>query len=100
MLPVRMYTTAVCGFCHAAERLLNRYGVTEIEKVRVDLDQEKRAEMQQLSGRRTVPQIWIGERHVGGYDDLRSLDRAGELAPLLGVAGTAANSAATTGSGS
>jgi glutaredoxin 3 len=79
---VLMYCTAACPFCHSAERLLVEKGAA-IEKVRVDLEPARRAEMMQKSGRRTVPQIWIGERHVGGYDDLAALDRAGGLAPLL-----------------
>jgi glutaredoxin 3 len=80
---VRMYLTATCPFCHAAERLLESKGVREIERVRVDLEPERRAEMRRLSGRHTVPQIWIGARHVGGCDDLYALDDAGELDPLL-----------------
>jgi glutaredoxin 3 len=78
-----MYATAVCPFCLMAERLLRGKGVAEIEKIRVDLDPARRAEMMQRSGRRTVPQIFVGERHVGGYDDLAALDRAGGLDPLL-----------------
>lgn len=78
-----MYSTAVCPYCVNAERLLNSKGVTSITKIRVDLDPEKRAEMMQRTGRRTVPQIYIGERHVGGCDDLYALDRAGELDALL-----------------
>ncbi len=80
---VRMYSTAVCPFCVMAERLLRSKGVTEIEKVRIDLDPAARNDMMQQTGRRTVPQIYIGERHVGGYDDLAALDRAGQLVPLL-----------------
>ena len=83
MPPVKMYSTAYCPFCVRAERLLNTKGVTEIDKIRVDLDPARRAEMMQKTGRRTVPQIYIGERHVGGYEDLVALDRAGRLAPLL-----------------
>lgn len=78
-----MYTTASCPYCVNAERLLRNKGVQYIEKVRVDLDMQLRAEMMQKTGRRTVPQIYIGERHVGGFDDLRALDEAGELDPLL-----------------
>lgn len=78
-----MYTTATCPFCINAERLLASKGVTGIEKVRVDLDPQRRVEMMEKSGRRTVPQIWIGARHVGGFDDLRALDQAGELDALL-----------------
>ena len=77
-----MYTTAVCPYCMMAERLLTSKGV-EIEKVRIDLQPERRAEMMEKTGRRTVPQIYIGETHVGGYDDLAALDRAGKLDPLL-----------------
>ncbi len=77
-----MYITAACPFCRSAERLLLEKGV-RIEKVRVDLEPARRAEMVQKSGRRTVPQIWIGERHVGGCDDLYALEREGKLDPLL-----------------
>jgi glutaredoxin 3 len=77
-----MYCTAACPFCQAAERLLLDKGVA-IDKVRVDLEPSRRAEMTQKSGRRTVPQIWIGERHVGGCDDLYELERKGELDNLL-----------------
>jgi glutaredoxin 3 len=80
---VMMYTTGVCPYCVQAERLLTAKGVTGIDKIRVDLDPARRDEMMQKSGRRTVPQIWIGGTHVGGYDDLVALDRAGKLAPLL-----------------
>ena len=80
---VVMYATAACPFCQSAERLLVAKGVT-IEKIRVDLQPELRGEMtKKAGGRRTVPQIWIGERHVGGCDDLYALDRQGELDPLL-----------------
>jgi glutaredoxin 3 len=79
---VLMYCTAACPFCQSAERLLMEKGV-KIEKIRVDLDPARRAEMAQKSGRRTVPQIWIGERHIGGCDDLYDLDRRGGLDPLL-----------------
>jgi glutaredoxin 3 len=78
-----MYSTGVCPFCIMAERLLRSKGVADIEKIRVDLEPERRAEMMQRTGRRTVPQIYVGERHVGGYDDLAALDRAGGLDPLL-----------------
>jgi len=77
-----MYCTASCPFCRSAERLLAAK-VAKIEKVRVDLEPERRAEMMQKSGRRTVPQIWIGERHVGGCDDLYALDAEGKLDLLL-----------------
>jgi glutaredoxin 3 len=79
---VLMYCTAACPFCQAAERLLLEKGVA-IDKIRVDLEPTRRGEMMQKSGRRTVPQIWIGARHVGGCDDLYELDRRGELDPLL-----------------
>lgn len=82
MARVLMYATAACPFCQSAERLLLDKGA-KIEKIRVDLQPERRAEMTKKSGRHTVPQIWIGERHVGGCDDLHALDRQGELDPLL-----------------
>ncbi len=78
-----MYLTATCPFCQSAERLLEQKGVREVEKIRVDLEPERRGEMMRKSGRRTVPPIWIGSRHVGGCDDLYELDRKGELDPLL-----------------
>ena len=78
-----MYTTGFCPYCKMAESLLRAKGVQEIEKIRVDLEPEQRIEMMGKTGRRTVPQIYIGEKHVGGYDDLTQLDRAGELAALL-----------------
>jgi len=80
---VKMYTTAVCPYCQRAEMLLRKKGVTELEKIRVDLEPQRRQEMMQITGRRTVPQIFIGERHVGGFDDLAELDAGGELDPLL-----------------
>ncbi len=83
MAKVKMYSTAVCPYCIRAEQLLKARGVTEIEKIRVDLDPAARAIMMETTGRRTVPQIYIGERHVGGYDDLAALDHAGELVSLL-----------------
>ena len=83
MPTIRMYSTAVCPFCQRAEMLLKSKGVAEIEKIRVDLDSARRDEMMQKTGRRTVPQIYIGEIHVGGYDDLAALDRAGKLDALL-----------------
>jgi len=83
MALVLMYTTASCPYCIHAERLLTRKGVTDIEKIRVDLEPARRVEMMQRTGRRTVPQIYIGERHVGGFDDLAALDHAGKLDPLL-----------------
>jgi glutaredoxin 3 len=82
MPKVVMYCTATCPYCIAAEQLLVGKGVA-IDKVRVDLEPQRRAEMAQKSGRRTVPQIWIGEEHVGGCDELHALDRAGKLDPLL-----------------
>lgn len=81
--PVLMYTTAVCPYCVRAKRLLSARGVTAIEEVRVDLDPERHDEMMQRTGRRTVPQIYIGDTHVGGCDDLYALDSAGRLLPLL-----------------
>ncbi len=81
-----MYCTAQCPYCQRAERLLSAKGIADIERIRVDLQPERRREMMEKSGRRTVPQIWIGDRHVGGYDDLAALDRAGRLDSLLGVA--------------
>ena len=78
-----MYLTAACPFCQSAERLLAEKGVREVEKIRVDLEPARRAEMREKSGRHTVPQIWIGARHIGGCDDLYALDRKGELDPLL-----------------
>ena len=78
-----MYSTAACPFCQRAEMLLKAKGVAEIEKIRIDLDPARRDEMMQITGRRSVPQIYIGERHVGGFDDLAALDRAGKLDPLL-----------------
>ena len=81
-----MYLTASCPYCQAAERLLERKGVDDIERVRVDLEPARREEMMQKSGRRTVPQIWIGAHHVGGSDELHALERAGELDPLLAKA--------------
>lgn len=83
MAKVLMYSTAVCPYCIRAEQLLHRKGVTEIEKIRVDLQPELRVVMMERTGRRTVPQIYIDDEHVGGYDDLAALDRAGKLTPLL-----------------
>jgi glutaredoxin 3 len=80
---VTMYSTAVCPYCVRAERLLVAKGVDAIEKIRVDLDPEQRMLMMQKTGRRTVPQIYIGDTHVGGFDDLYALDQAGGLDPLL-----------------
>ncbi len=80
---VLMYCTAVCPYCVRAEQLLNRKGVSSIEKIRVDLEPERREEMMGRTGRRSVPQIFIGDTHVGGFDDLSALDRAGGLDRLL-----------------
>lgn len=82
-VPVLMYTTAVCPFCVRAKQLLKARGVEAIEEVRVDLDPDRRDEMMLKTQRRTVPQIYIGETHVGGCDDLYALDAAGKLMPLL-----------------
>jgi glutaredoxin 3 len=81
--PVLMYTTAVCPYCQRAKQLLTARGVSAIEEVRVDLDPARRDEMMQRTRRRTVPQIYIGATHVGGFDDLAALDAGGELKPLL-----------------
>lgn len=86
MSRITMYTTATCPYCLNAERLLRNKGVLEIDKVRVDLEPNRRLEMMEKTGRRTVPQIWIGDRHIGGFDELRALDLAGELDPLLAEA--------------
>ena len=83
--PVTMYCTAVCPYCVRAESLLRQRGVTELVKIRIDEDPAQRNVMIERTGRRTVPQIYIGERHVGGCDDLHALDRAGGLVPLLQV---------------
>jgi glutaredoxin 3 len=83
MNKVVMYSTAVCPYCQRAEQLLKQRGVGEIEKIRIDLDPQQRDAMIARTGRRTVPQIYIGETHVGGFDDLSALDRAGGLTPLL-----------------
>lgn len=83
MAHVVMYTTATCPFCMNAERLLQSRGVKDIQKIRVDLHPELRVEMMEKTGRRTVPQIYIDEHHVGGFEDLRALDMAGGLQPLL-----------------
>ena len=83
MNKVVMYTTGYCPYCTRAEMLLNQRGVTEIEKIRIDEDTAQRAIMMERTGRRTVPQIYIGETHVGGFDDLSALDREGKLVPLL-----------------
>ncbi len=79
---VTIYTGALCGYCDMAKRLLNAKGVT-YEEIPVDMDVARRAEMEQRSGRRSVPQIFIGQQHIGGYDDLAALDRSGKLNALL-----------------
>lgn len=83
---VVLYHTAMCPYCVRAERLLEAKGVTNIEKIRVDLDPDQRTIMMEKTGRRTVPQIYVGETHVGGFDDLYALDQAGRLDPLLASA--------------
>lgn len=89
MPDITMYCTAICPYCIAAERLLRAKGVADILKVRVDLEPARRTEMTERTGRRTVPQIYIDAFHVGGFDDLSELDRAGRLAPLLSGSATA-----------
>ena len=83
MPAVKMYTTAVCPYCIRAKQLLQSKGVTQIEEIRIDTDPEQRAHMMEITGRRTVPQIFIGDTHVGGCDDLVALDAKGGLMPLL-----------------
>ena len=83
MAPVTMYSTQVCPYFVMAEKLLQKKGVDHLEKILIDVNAEQREQMMSRTGRRTVPQIFIGERHVGGYDDLVALDRAGELDGLL-----------------
>ncbi|MEP7084540.1 MAG: glutaredoxin 3 [Betaproteobacteria bacterium] len=83
MANITMYSTAVCPYCVRAERLLRAKGVTEIEKIRVDLDNSRRVEMMERTGRRTVPQIFIGETYVGGCDELYDLEHEGRLTALL-----------------
>lgn len=80
---VLMYSTGVCPYCLMAERLLKEKGVDDIEKIRIDLDPDQRADMMQKTGRRTVPQIYIGDTHVGGFDDLSALNRQGKLDGML-----------------
>ncbi|RBA24963.1 glutaredoxin 3 [Herminiimonas fonticola] len=80
---VTMYSTGVCPYCTMAERLLTAKGIASIEKIRVDLDPAQRAAMMEKTGRRTVPQIYVGDTHVGGFDDLNALERAGKLDALL-----------------
>lgn len=83
MANITMYTTDHCPYCANAERLLQRKGAGEINKIRIDVEPELRMEMMEKTGRRTVPQIYINDQHIGGFDDLRALDLAGELEPLL-----------------
>lgn len=83
MQAVKMYTTAYCPYCVRAKQLLKARGVAQIEEIRIDEDAAARATMMQATGRRTVPQIYIGDTHVGGFDDLAALDAAGRLQPLL-----------------
>ena len=80
---VTMYTTAVCPYCIRAERLLEAKGIKNVNKIRVDLDPAQRQVMMEKTGRRTVPQIYVGETHVGGFDDLYALEQQGRLDPLL-----------------
>jgi len=86
MQTVKMYTTAVCPYCTRAKQILKGKGVTEIEEIRIDTDAAARAQMMEITGRRTVPQIFIGQTHVGGCDDLVALDAQGGLMPLLNAA--------------
>ena len=86
MKPVKMYTTAVCPFCIQAKQILKSRGVEQIDEVRIDMLPEERAKMMEITGRRTVPQIFIGDTHVGGCDDLVALDSRGGLMPLLKAA--------------
>jgi glutaredoxin 3 len=83
MKPVKMYTTAVCPYCIRAKQILKSKGVDAIEEIRVDMQPDERLKMMEITGRRTVPQIFIGETHVGGCDDLMALDSRGGLMPLL-----------------
>lgn len=86
MPAIKMYTTGVCPYCTRAEQFLHAKGVAQIEKIRIDTDPIARNEMMESTGRRTVPQIFIGSAHVGGYDDLVALDKSGGLQPLLDAA--------------
>ena len=83
MKPVKMYTTAVCPYCIRAKQILKSKGVEAIEEIRIDMQPEERMKMMEITGRRTVPQIFIGDTHVGGCDDLIALDGRGGLVPLL-----------------
>jgi len=86
MPTVKMYTTAVCPYCQQAKRVLKQRGVAEIEEIRVDANPQERLRMMEITGRRTVPQIFIGDAHIGGCDDLMALDARGGLLPLLHAA--------------
>jgi glutaredoxin 3 len=86
MQPVKMYTTAVCPYCIRAKQILKARGVEQIDEVRVDTNPQERMKMMEITGRRTVPQIFIGDTHVGGCDELMALDHQGGLAPLLQAA--------------
>ena len=86
MSAIKMYTTAYCPYCIRAKQFLQSRGVAQIEEIRIDADAEARTEMMQVTGRRTVPQIFIGDTHVGGYDDMVALDGQGGLQPLLDAA--------------
>ena len=86
MQHVKMYTTAVCPFCIRAKQILKSKGVAAIEEIRIDMEPEERMKMMEITGRRTVPQIFIGDTHVGGCDDLMALDGRGGLVPLLNAA--------------
>lgn len=86
MQTVKMYTTAVCPYCMQAKRILHSKGVTQIEEIRIDALPQERARMMEITGRRTVPQIFIGETHIGGCDELIALDSRGGLVPLLDAA--------------
>jgi glutaredoxin 3 len=86
MQHVKMYTTAVCPYCIQAKQVLKSRGVAQIEEIRIDERHDERAKMMEMTGRRTVPQIFIGSTHVGGCDDLMALDGKGELVPLLNAA--------------
>ena len=86
MQAVKMYTTAVCPYCVRAKQILKSKGVEHIEEIRIDTDPQQRQSMMTITGRRTVPQIFIGQTHVGGCDDLMALDGKGELLPLLNAA--------------
>ncbi|MBN8748484.1 Glutaredoxin 3 [Xylophilus ampelinus] len=83
MQPVKMYTTAVCPYCIRAKQILKAKGVEQIEEIRIDTNPEERARMMEITQRRTVPQIFVGDTHVGGCDDLMALDSRGGLVPLL-----------------